>query len=293
MSVLHGASMVYIDTLGANPAALLAINPESIREERNKCLLELGTLLQHDVISLYAEPVEICNEEHRLTIGGFSIAKQAGSDADPGFAFEAPTTKLNAMRVLRALQVQKPILIEGSPGVGKTTLIAALARACGKPLTRINLSEQTDLMDLFGSDVPVEGAEAGHFAWRDAPFLQAMQKGEWVLLDEMNLASQSVLEGLNACLDHRGEVYISELGQTFKRHPNFSVFAAQNPHHQGGGRKGLPASFVNRFTVVYADVFRPEDLQLIWQAQFSFHVRCRNQHHHTICVSAWSTRQFV
>ncbi|TVY40595.1 Midasin [Lachnellula occidentalis] len=267
-AVLHGASMVYIDTLGANPAALLAISPESIREEREKCLQELSNLLQHDVSIIYSNPVQLVNKDHLLTIGEFSTPKQAGASSDPGFAFDAPTTKLNAMRVLRALQVQKPILIEGSPGVGKTTLIAALARACNRPLTRINLSEQTDLMDLFGSDVPVEGAEAGHFAWRDAPFLQAMQKGEWVLLDEMNLASQSVLEGLNACLDHRGEVYISELDQTFKRHPNFSVFAAQNPHHQGGGRKGLPASFVNRFTVVYADVFRNEDLQLICKHNF-------------------------
>jgi midasin (ATPase involved in ribosome maturation) len=29
----------------------------------------------------------------------------------------------------------------------------------------------------------VEGAEAGNFVWRNAPFLEAMQKGEWVLLD--------------------------------------------------------------------------------------------------------------
>ncbi|KAH8594855.1 hypothetical protein B0O99DRAFT_661844 [Bisporella sp. PMI_857] len=260
--LLHGAAMVYIDTLGANPAALLAINPENILEERTNCLMQLSILFHHDFSTMYAMPVNYINGEH-LSIGGFSISKEAGSASDPGFAFNAPTTKLNAMRVLRALQVQKPILLEGSPGVGKTTLISALARACGRPLTRINLSEQTDLMDLFGSDVPVEGAEAGHFAWRDAPFLQAMQNGDWVLLDEMNLASQSVLEGLNACLDHRGEVYISELDQTFKRHPNFSVFAAQNPHHQGGGRKGLPSSFVNRFTVVYADTFRTEDLELI------------------------------
>ncbi|KAF4625784.1 hypothetical protein G7Y89_g12380 [Cudoniella acicularis] len=267
-AVLHGAAMVYIDTLGANPAALLAINPETIREEREKCLEKLSSLLKHDVSAIYETPIQMNNDDRTLTIGDFSIPKQLGSDADPGFVFEAPTTKLNAMRVLRALQVQKPILIEGSPGVGKTTLIAALARACNRPLTRINLSEQTDLMDLFGSDVPVEGAEAGHFAWRDASFLQAMQKGEWVLLDEMNLASQSVLEGLNACLDHRGEVYISELDQTFKRHPNFSVFAAQNPHHQGGGRKGLPASFVNRFTVVYADVFSFDDLRLICNHNF-------------------------
>jgi midasin len=267
-AVLHGAAMVYIDTLGANPAALLAINSESIREERAKCLQQLSALLGHEIQPIYFKAIGLVNDDDLLTIGDFSILKQAGASADPGFAFEAPTTKLNAMRVIRALQVQKPILIEGSPGVGKTTLIAALARSCNRHLTRINLSEQTDLMDLFGSDVPVEGAEAGHFAWRDAPFLQAMQKGEWVLLDEMNLASQSVLEGLNACLDHRGEVYISELDQTFKCHPNFAVFAAQNPHHQGGGRKGLPSSFVNRFTVVYADVFRNDDLQLICRHNF-------------------------
>ncbi|KAI9048875.1 hypothetical protein LZ554_006731 [Drepanopeziza brunnea f. sp. 'monogermtubi'] len=267
-AVLHGAAMVYVDTLGANPAALLAINPENIVEERKKCLQQLTTLLNYEISSIYFKPIGLVNGEDSLIIGDFSILKQSGSDSDPGFAFNAPTTKLNAMRVVRALQVQKPILIEGSPGVGKTTLIAALARACNRPLTRINLSEQTDLMDLFGSDIPVEGAEVGHFAWRDAPFLQAMQNGEWVLLDEMNLASQSVLEGLNACLDHRGEVYISELDQTFKRHPDFSVFAAQNPHHQGGGRKGLPSSFVNRFTVVYADVFRNDDLKLICKHNF-------------------------
>lgn len=267
-AVVHGAAMVYIDTLGANPAALLAINPENILEERAKCLKQLGIYLKHDVASIYDKPVDYTNSETTIQMGEFSLSKAAHSISDPGFAFDAPTTKQNAMRIIRALQVQKPILIEGSPGVGKTTLVAALARACNRPLTRINLSEQTDLMDLFGSDVPVEGAEAGHFAWRDAPFLQAMQRGEWVLLDEMNLASQSVLEGLNACLDHRGEVYISELDQTFKRHPDFSVFAAQNPHHQGGGRKGLPSSFVNRFTVVYADVFRNDDLRLICRHNF-------------------------
>jgi midasin len=36
--------------------------------------------------------------------------------------------------------------------------------------------------------------------------LSALKTGAWVLLDELNLASQSVLEGLNALLDHRAEV---------------------------------------------------------------------------------------
>ena len=118
-------------------------------------------------------------------------------------------------------------------------------------------------MDLFGSDVPVEGGRGGEFAWRDAPFLHAMQNGDWVLLDELNLASQSVLEGLNACLDHRGTAYIPELNRSFTRHPDFRIFAAQNPHAQGGGRKGLPKSFVNRFSVVYVDSLTMEDMCII------------------------------
>jgi midasin len=86
-----------------------------------------------------------------------------------------------------------------------------------------------------------------------------MQTGNWVLLDELNLASQQVLEGLNACLDHRSSIYIPELDRHFSCHPEFRVFAAQNPHHQGGGRKGLPKSFVNRFTQVFIDALTTAD----------------------------------
>lgn len=262
--LLHGAALVFIDGLGANPSAvLMSTEAEDLIKEKRKCILKLSELSGQDLASIYEQPFSLTIDDATLRLGDFSLPRASGSVADVSFNLEAPTTGVNAMRVVRAMQLQKPILLEGSPGVGKTSLISALAAASGNPLTRINLSEQTDLMDLFGSDVPVEGGQSGEFAWRDAPFLQAMQRGHWVLLDEMNLASQSVLEGLNACLDHRGEAYIAELDRSFKCHANFAVFAAQNPHHQGGGRKGLPASFVNRFTVVYVDMLNLEDLRLI------------------------------
>ncbi|KAL0049173.1 hypothetical protein WJX82_008148 [Trebouxia sp. C0006] len=179
------------------------------------------------------------------------------------FDFRAPTTASNALRVLRALQLKKAVLLEGSPGVGKTSLVAALAAAIGQKLVRINLSEQTDMMDLLGADLPVEGGAPGQFAWCDGPLLAAIKAGHWVLLDELNLAGQSVLEGLNAVLDHRAEVFIPELGQTFQCPPSFHLFAAQNPLQEGGGRKGLPKSFLNRFSRVHIQLLLSQDLLFI------------------------------
>lgn len=65
--------------------------------------------------------------------------RQASSSSE--FAFDAKTTRSNLHRLLRAYQLDKPILIEGPPGVGKTSLIENLAKISGRPLTRVNLSE--------------------------------------------------------------------------------------------------------------------------------------------------------
>ncbi|OZJ03007.1 hypothetical protein BZG36_04676 [Bifiguratus adelaidae] len=269
---LHGAFLVFLDALGSNAVSGSLLAGQGLEEFRQRCLRFLTQKLQlpsiDNAISAGLVAGDITVREGRFGVDPFFIHIGKHPIKPLQFTLEATTTRHNAQRVLRALQVHKPILLEGSPGVGKTSLIEAMAAASGHRLVRINLSEQTDLMDLFGSDLPVEGGNQGEFAWRDAPFLQAMKAGDWVLLDELNLASQSVLEGLNSCLDHRGAVYIPELDQEFARSADFKVFAAQNPLHQGGGRKGLPKSFVNRFTQVYVEQLTHSDLLFITQHLF-------------------------
>ncbi|CBZ26594.1 conserved hypothetical protein [Leishmania mexicana MHOM/GT/2001/U1103] len=216
------------------------------------------------------------------------------------FFFGAPATRRNLSKLMRASLVKKAVLLEGSPGVGKTSIVEALGCALNRSVVRINLSEQTDIMDLFGTYLPspsdaaeqeeaaaegeVSAATAGNelerqqpcggrgsvkgpqFAWSDGVLLRALKEGSWVILDELNLASQSVLEGLNALLDHRSTVFIPELNEEFHAHIDFRVFACQNPLLEGGGRKGLPCSFINRFIKVHVEAFEVSDLIVIAQA---------------------------
>lgn len=256
----EAAHLTLIDGLGTLPQ-ISSLSASALRTLKNACIAKLHELLQTSVEA--SQVSQVIDTEDSFTIGSFGVPKGPLVQSTSNFSLRAPTTRDNAMRVLRGCQLTKPILLEGSPGVGKTSLITALAVATRNHLCRINLSDQTDLADLFGSDLPVENGRPGEFAWKDAAFLTALQSGQWVLLDEMNLASQAVLEGLNAVLDHRGTVYIPELGRSFTRHPEFRIFAAQNPVGQGGGRKGLPKSFLNRFTRVYVQELSPEDLRLI------------------------------
>ncbi|KAJ2305827.1 AAA ATPase midasin, partial [Coemansia sp. RSA 2704] len=285
--VVHGACMVLLDAIGAQgsafgvstraPAAVKADCVQRLRAmvgwtgDVDTTAVQLGVVPARDAGAAdLASLVVTATDGDRRQVGVRPFLVEAGAHAAAAdsFALHAPTTFDNLVKILRAMQVGKPLLLEGSPGVGKTTLVSTLARIAGHRLVRINLSDQTDLMDLFGTDLPVDDG----FAWCDAPFLQALKRGDWVLLDEINLASQSVLEGLNSCLDHRGTVYISELDREFTLSHGFRLFAAQNPLGQGGGRKGLPRSFVNRFTQVYMDELQRDDLQIICAELFPAHV---------------------
>lgn len=91
----------------------------------------------------------------------------------------------------------------------------------------------------------------GKFRWFDGILVKAMKEGAWIIMDELNLANQTVLEGLNSILDHRGTIFIPELNKTITKHPNFRFFATQNPVSHGRGRKYLPRSFLNRFFRIY------------------------------------------
>ena len=106
---------------------------------------------------------------------------------------------------------------------------------------------------------------------------QAMRKGGWVLLDEMNLAEPQILERLNPVLENPPNLLLSEgdgtwLGQGgVPVHPGFRVFAAMNPSEYAG-RSALSPAFKDRF-LNWFQAETPGEAEYRSQLRFLIHGR--------------------
>lgn len=268
-ALIDGGSLVYLDQFGTCGHTISTlVNPDQLKTKLVSTLRRLvSSKFGREPVYVGDIPKTLVYSTDSVRVNKFTLERGSGPSPDSmikQFVLQAPTVKRNMMKLVRAMQLDRPILLEGDPGAGKTSIVDALAKLSGQNLVRINLSEQTDVSDLFGLDLPDdqnEDCDTPTFRWCDGPMLKAIKESSWILLDEMNLASQSVLEGLNACFDHRGEIYIPELNKRIKVDRSVSrIFACQNPYNQGAARKGLPKSFVNRFTSIYIEAYAPADL---------------------------------
>ena len=145
------------------------------------------------------------------------------------------TVQRNLRDLVRVVSLAKlPILLQGETSVGKTSLIMYLAQASGNHCVRVNNHDHTDLQEYIGAySTNVEG----QLVFQDGILVEAMRKGHWIILDELNLAPSDVLEALNRVLDDNRELFVPETQEVIKAHPNFRLFATQNPPGLYGGRK--------------------------------------------------------
>src|SRR4051794_9542299 len=137
---------------------------------------------------------------------------------------------------LIALLARGHLLIEDVPGIGKTTLANAIAKALELSFQRIQFTS-----DLLPSDViglSVYNQKSGDFEWKPGPIFSNI-----VLADEINRATPKTQSAL---LEAMGEEQVTVEGVSRRLPLPFIVVATQNPseHH---GTYPLPESQLDRF----------------------------------------------
>lgn len=130
------------------------------------------------------------------------------------------------------------LLIEDVPGVGKTSLVKALARSIDVPFGRIQFTPDLLPTDVVG--VNVWNRNDHSFEFRPGPIFASL-----VLADEVNRASPKTQSAL---LEAMAESQVTVDGTTYQLPHPFMVVATQNPiEHEG--TYPLPESQMDRFTM--------------------------------------------
>lgn len=139
-------------------------------------------------------------------------------------------------RLLIALLADGHLLVEGAPGLAKTSAVRALAERLDADFARVQFTPDLLPADLTGTEVfrPQEG----RFEFQPGPIFHPL-----LLADEINRAPAKVQSAL---LEAMGERQVTVGGKTWPLPRLFLVMATQNPIEQEGTFP-LPEAQLDRF----------------------------------------------
>ena len=149
-------------------------------------------------------------------------------------------------RLLIALLADGHLLVEGAPGLAKTTAIRALAARLEADFSRVQFTPDLLPADLTGTEIwrPQEG----RFEFVPGPIFHPI-----LLADEINRAPAKVQSAL---LEAMGERQVTVGRHTYALPPLFLVMATQNPIEQEGTFP-LPEAQLDRF-LMYVRIGYPD-----------------------------------
>jgi MoxR-like ATPase len=161
-------------------------------------------------------------------------------------------------RLLVGLLTHGHILLEGVPGLAKTTAIKALATSLSTRFQRIQFTPDLLPADLIGTLIYVPGE--GTFKTRKGPIF-----ANFILADEINRAPSKVQSAL---LEAMQEHQVTIGDETFPLEGLFLVMATQNPIEQEGTYP-LPEAQVDRFMLKVKITYpKPEEERKVMDLAF-------------------------
>ncbi|QZY55686.1 AAA family ATPase [Crassaminicella profunda] len=130
------------------------------------------------------------------------------------------------------------VLMEGTPGLGKTVLVKTFSKVLDLPFSRIQFTPDLMPADITGTEIVNKNAEGLEFHFEKGPIFSSL-----VLADEINRATPKTQSAL---LEAMQEKTVTIGKNTYKLEEPFFVLATENPLEMEG-TYSLPEAQLDRF----------------------------------------------
>lgn len=167
-----------------------------------------------------------------------------------------------ALRI--AVEEDIPTLLVGETGTGKTSIIEELAKENGKNFVRIPITGETTPDDIVGKTALKSGATK--FEYAQIPI--GLENGDYMVIDEINMALPEVLALLQPLFDGSRELIVTQNnGESIKGKNGARVFCTMNPVDEYAGTKELNKAFASRFGMTIEMKYPEPDVEIQIVAQ--------------------------
>ena len=160
--------------------------------------------------------------------------------------------------VIYALAEGESLMLIGDSGVGKSRLIQYLAQETNTPLMAPCGHAEMTVESLLGCMTAVNGSTV----WQDGVLPEAMKRGYWLMIEEINAIDPGVAKSLNEVMDNRCvTIAIAGRPRTVRASESFRLMCATNPPDNPiyKGIESMSFELMDRFdAVVWLDYLSPE-----------------------------------
>ena len=164
-----------------------------------------------------------------------------------------------------ALLSKRAILVYGSSPSGKSYTISSIADMWGMKCRTVYLNHESTPDSFIGrSSLAVDEKGTNHIVFRAGPLLEAMENGQWIVIEDIHLANNDVMESLNSLCEENPTMkvvagdeewtYVSQksskpVGNEKQIHPDFRIFFTISENTL----KHFTGPFLSRCVIIYSD----------------------------------------
>ena len=224
---------------------ILNNNPQDLDKYRSDGRKDKSVTNTKTTAPITAPIIQVVREEVKQDVlGGYSI--NVPTKEFIGHYIERTLVGDVKERVMydTAKKLKLNVLLEGGAGSGKTSSPIFYGYRENQGVVVVSMSAGIEVGHFVGKTIIKNNGEVG---WIDGVLVQAMKRGDILVIDELDFATPKIMQRLQDVLANRTLTLVENEGEVVYAHPDFLVVATYNNGYRGSQK--VNQAVLDRFKI--------------------------------------------